>query len=572
MRLHLFIIFSFLFFANPTFSQKITSLDNLFSEIRKEYSGETALATTAYVGQRWRLPGNKGFNESIYYVRDILEKAGFVEETKANGGSLIYRLERRSMLRPTWDPINASLQIVGDDTPILQFSSNRNMITINSYSTPAEGVTAEVVFLNNCNPGEWKEVDLKGKIAFGECHCGRIFEEAVKKRGAIGVLGYRIPHFNQPEKYTHSIPFTSISLDTIRQSWAINLSFEAKEALKKRLENGTVRVKVNIETKIYKEEELTLVAEIKGSTNKEERFVFSAHIQEPGANDNASGVGCLAEMARVAAKLTQSNRLKPNRTLTFLWGDEIRSTYRFVTEDESRLKGIKWGVSLDMVGENTAVTGGTFLIEKMPDPSALWTRGEDKHSEWGASEVKREALKPHYFNDYILDMCLRQAADNDWVVNTNPYEGGSDHVPFLRADIPGLLLWHFTDVFYHTDADRIDKVSPQTLFNVGVSALASAINLVAADKTQALRVLKLLEKEAKKRLDVEFKLSKEAIAKGKSREEELEIIKTWSWWYSESVAKVVDIPLDLGNAKLKKQIKKTQKTIQRYASKKIAEL
>ena len=39
---------------------------------------------------------------------------------------------------------------------------------------------------------------------------------------------------------------------------------------------------------------------------------------------------------------------------------------------------IKWGISLDMVGENTDITGGTFLIEKMPDPSAIWTRGNDK--------------------------------------------------------------------------------------------------------------------------------------------------------------------------------------------------
>jgi aminopeptidase YwaD len=40
-----------------------------------------------------------------------------------------------------------------------------------------------------------------------------------------------------------------------------------------------------------------------------------------------------------------------------------------------------------MVGENTDITGGTFLIEKMPDPSAVWTRGNDKHTEWGGRKM-----------------------------------------------------------------------------------------------------------------------------------------------------------------------------------------
>ena len=30
--------------------------------------------------------------------------------------------------------------------------------------------------------------------------------------------------------------------------------------------------------------------------------------------------------------------------------------------------------SLDMTGEDTAKTGGTFLIEKQADPSAVWDR------------------------------------------------------------------------------------------------------------------------------------------------------------------------------------------------------
>ena len=78
-----------------------------------------------------------------------------------------------------------------------------------------------------------------------------------------------------------------------------------------------------------------------------------------------------------------------------------------------------------------------------------------------------DQLTPHYFNDFILNRCLDQGADNGWIVRTNPYEGGSDHVPFLRAGLLRLLLRHFTDVFYHTDGDRVENVSARTLENVG---------------------------------------------------------------------------------------------------------
>ncbi len=546
----------------------VPSTESLLAAVRSHYSGDSALAAVAFVGQRWRLPGNRGFDESIYYVRDLLERAGFREEGSAEAGHLTYRLERRPLARPAWEPVDAALAIAGEAAPLLRFATNRNMVAINSFPTPPGGVRAEVVYIDDCRPAAFESLDLRGKIAFGECACGMLFEQAVRKRGALGVLGYRIPAYNQPEKYRNSIPFTGIALDTTAKSWAINLSYAAKETLKEQLQRGSLQVEVKIDTRLYSAEELALVAEIAGGSRPEERFVFSAHVQEPGANDNASGVGCLAEMARVAARLTNDGQIDPQRTLTFLWGDEITSTRRFVTEDEARRRGIRWGVSLDMVGENTALTGGTFLIEKMPDPSAIWTRGDDRHTEWGAARVSRDDLRPHFFNDFILDVCRRQAATNGWIVNTNPFEGGSDHVPFLQAGIPGLLLWHFTDVFYHTDADRLDKVSPATLHNVGVSALAAALTLTAGDEAAARQVLDLLQATALERLEKEFQLSKQAIAGGADPAGEHEILKTWAWWYEEAAATVAEIPVWGGSEALNDQVKAVRDAIRSYAAEK----
>ena len=42
--------------------------------------------------------------------------------------------------------------------------------------------------------------------------------------------------------------------------------------------------------------------------------------------------------------------------------------------------------SLDMTGEDTAKTGGTFLIEKQADPSAVWPRPSDPH--WSGAPAR----------------------------------------------------------------------------------------------------------------------------------------------------------------------------------------
>ena len=351
-----------------------------------------------------------------------------------------------------------------------------------------------------------------------------------------------MPKYTQPEKNIHSIQFQGISsADTSKTKWGIVLSYNAKEKLKAALTKGTVQVNVKVVSKIYSSDELTIVANARGTEKPDERFVYSAHIQEPGANDNATGVGTLAEMARVTASLITTKKFSPKRTITFLWGDEIISTRRYIQDDSVRAKGIKWGLSLDMVGEDVAKTGGSFLIEKMPDPSAIWTRGNEKHTEWGGSVLKESDMFPHYFNDFLLNRCKQQAKDNDWVVNVNPFEGGSDHTPFLNAKIPGLLMWHFTDVFYHTDADRLDMVSAKEMKNVGISALAAAYTLCAADETTSLLLIHELTKNALDRLQVEYLLGKEALQTGSTVEKEQHILEVWSDWYVKAIDKMSDI-------------------------------
>ncbi|MCB0493168.1 MAG: M28 family peptidase [Cyclobacteriaceae bacterium] len=537
---------------SPTLTE---TTNTYFKLVRPEFKGDVAYETTAFVEKYWRVAGNTGFNESVYRIVAQLEEAGYVLEAKAEPTDrLTYRIETREMDKPTWEPVDGSLSIVGTDEILLEQSTNRNMVFLNSTSTPKGGVVADVVPIEAVD--DLKSKDVKGKIVFAEMSPRRLYSSAIEA-GAIGIITYDNPAYLQPEKNKTSIQFRRLPYDEKYKTWGIALSYEAKEKLKQAIAAGPVKVKVDITTKIYPSEELTVVANVNGALLPTESLVFSAHIQEPGANDNATGVGTQLEMAMITAKLLKSGQLEAKRTLTFLWGDEIISTHRYITEKEKRTSEINWGISLDMVGENTAEIGGSFLIEKMPDPSAIWTRGEDKHSEWGGEKLALNDMKPHYLNDFIIHVFEDQGAYANWEVNTNPFEGGSDHTPFLKADIPGLLLWHFTDQFYHTDNDRIDKVSKASLVNVGTAALVSAYTLINADEETAQQLLTMLMASATIRMNKELELSRAAVAEGKAIDEEEEILNAWSDWYQQSFATVGDVVPD-SDESLSDRISKAQ--------------
>lgn len=558
------------FATSFTFAQISSTTQTYFDLIRPEFSGDLAYETTAYVAQFWRVAGNTGFNNSIQRIEDQLKAAGYILEENAKAEDrLIYRIETRPMKRPTWEPVDAHLTIVGAKEPLLQFKSNRNMIYQNSVSTPKGGVKAEVVFVESLDA--LKDLSVENKIVFAERNTYQLYNEAIVKGGALGMLTYNNPDYLQPQKNTTSIQFRGLRYDKEVPAWGIALSYAAREALKKALALGPVEVEVAIETKLYPSEELTIVAEVRGSELPKESLVFSAHVQEPGANDNASGVGAQLEMAAVTAKLIQENKIDAKRSIVFLWGDEIISTRRYIQEKEKRNAEVNWGISLDMVGENTDLTGGTFLIEKMPDPSAIWTRGKDQHSEWGGRPLDKSDMTPHYLNDFIIQTFEAQGEYADWVVKTNPFEGGSDHTPFLAADLPGLLLWHFTDQFYHTDNDQIDKVSAATLRNVGTAALVSALTLINADDNTAKSMVTLIMESANQRLETEFALSKAAVDSGELASKEVDILKTWKNWYKNTLETTKDM-VPKTDKNLSKSIKKAQKKLDKKVEKLIADL
>ena len=129
------------------------------------------------------------------------------------------------------------------------------------------------------------------------------------------------------------------------------------------------------------------------------------------------------------------------------------------------------------------------------------------------------------------------------MVKSNPFEGGSDHTPFLNAKIPAVLLWHFTDQFYHTDRDRLEMVSATTLGNVGNCALNIGLLLTAGTPQITKAALSELAEVAVRELRTQGDLSARAIQGGSTTATERTIIQAWRDYYVTALTKIPEMAI-----------------------------
>lgn len=536
-------------------------------------SNYTALEIVRYMDQFWRVAGNPGYNATIDNIHGRLKNTGFLDAPDKRGTPFA-RVEDGPQTRG-WDYQLGSLAFADNDEVLLSRVRDRVSLCINSFSTPDGGLVARLVDVGNGgNPADYEKVDVKGAIVLGDADAGRLWQQAVKARGAAGIVSTAIAPYIRPadpSKFTSQehqdvLQWSSIPYDAEAKSFGFKASWRAASRMRERLKSGPVQVKVEIKSTFYEGPNRTLVAEIPGATKPDERIVLVAHVQEPGANDNGSGSATLFAIAAAMADLSRSRGFeRPGRTITLMWLDEVRGSRQWLSAHPDHAKGVQYMFSLDMTGEDVQKTGGTFLIEKQPDPTAVWTRPSDPHTAWGAGEVKPETLKGSLLNDLHLAVALRRAKDTKWIVRTNPYEGGSDHTAFGSAGVPSVLNWHFTDRYYHTNLDRPDKTSVFEIANVGAAVATSAWFLATADARDAGSVADLLAASADARLALEQKqgatLVSAAPDRAKAEETERQVIAAWRKWYTEALESVRTLPVGGSNATLDARIAQAQQRL-----------
>lgn len=535
------------------------SASSAIEVLRARFDERAAMDLVVFMDQYWRNAANPGFNASIERIKARLEASGFTARATgpANGPSLWTEEFGRAN---GWDHSVGTLTLLGDaaspEEVLLSRERHRVALCINSFSTPPGGIVAPIVDVGQgAAPADYEGREVRGAVVLGDAGAGRLWQMAVVQRGAIGVVSTAAESYvrpGPPGSAADRLPkpewdvfqWGSVPYDDTRRAFGFKASPRAASRVRARLAGGPARVKVQIAASFSPGPVRSLIAEIPGTVKPEERVLLVAHIQEPGANDNSSGCATLLELARAIMTGMRDGRIPvPGRTLTFIWGDEIRASRQWIADHPAQAKQVRYMFSLDMTGENTALTGGPFLIEKAPDPTAVWNRPSDPHTEWGYSPMKAESLRGTLLNDLFLAVCQRLPS---WTVRTNPYEGGSDHSVFLNAGVPSLLAWHFPDRFYHTNLDRPDMTDPLEMKRVGVSVAAAGLLLGGATRADAAGVVRLLEEAAVLRLGLERRqgaeLVKAASDKAAAEATEAAVMTAWRKWYAEALREVVDLP------------------------------
>ena len=134
---------------------------------------------------------------------------------------------------------------------------------------------------------------------------------------------------------------------------------------------------------------------------------------------------------------------------------------------------MRYMFSMDMTGENVRKTGGSFLIERWPDPGAIWERPWDPHTEWGRGDARADQLKGDLINDLHLAVCLRSRAGPAGRSRPPPYEGRSDHRYSVRPEpavLDGISPTALPPIWTRRTHERQEC-------NVGVAVAASAGSL-----------------------------------------------------------------------------------------------
>jgi len=203
---------------------------------------------------------------------------------------------------------------------------------------------------------------------------------------------------------------------------------------------------------------------------KHQVFIVGAHYDHmgadpdgtvwPGANDDASGVVVLLEIAR----LWQERGYVPKRTVLFAaWdGEEIglNGSEHYVEHPRYPLEDTVGMLQLDMVGAGTP----TLAI----GPGGLVARQSMEAAAWLGIPVQSEP------------------------------EGGSDHAPFVAAGVPAALyIWwagEAPDLVYHVPEDDISNIDPDRLEAAG--QLAHLVTLYMSWEQEDLEDLATRRAEA----------------------------------------------------------------------------
>jgi aminopeptidase-like protein len=446
------------------------NLEAIIDKVLNEVSGKKAWEWVARISQYDRVQASPGYNKIAKRLAKHLQDLGFTDievfESPADGKTKTW--EWSPSYR--WDINQGTLKITSpEEEEICNYEKMNLCVVTHSQSCDVE---SEVIDIGpGTSPENYENKDIEGKIVLTSEPIIKNFH-LIEKFGAQGVITYPNIERNHGDieicLYNWLMPSKG-EYNSLK--FGFSLSYKQAQKLKKHLENGKLKVHAKIDATLSDGFYRVFSVPIYGSEFPEEEIVIIAHLCHPlpSANDNASGVASVLELARSLKALIEQKVLEPpKRTIRFVWVPEFNGTIPWVKKHEEKIKKSIACINLDMVGEHRKKVGYPFFIFGAPysTPSII-------------NDLSRIIIKKIAENKKSIAI---NGTKTPMAYKIKPFDGGSDHVIFSDSHfkIPSLMLNH-DDPYYHSSKDTVEMCDPTELkrvigFTGVLSYLLSVIN------------------------------------------------------------------------------------------------
>lgn len=329
-----------------------------------------------------------------------------------------------------WTPVREALRVTG---PVARDLACRCGGL--SPSTPAEGLEAEVVFLERGDREEFERLkgQVRGRFVVAPYYpvARQLKTPLAATYGAVGMI----------EARSHSGGLQPARTCAFAKVGAIPVASISKEDAEylRRLEarKGRVRVRLTLDSRVERKESWNVVGELGGTGGGAEQIVVGGHYDSwhvgPGAVDNAAGVVAVLEAARGLAGFRGHLRRRVKFALFGVEESGLVGSWAFTHRHRDELKDTVLMVNNDVGGRPTGI-GSAGFKELIPALEPIV----------GRVRVAGENLPP-------------------FKVSVGGPGWGSDHFPFVAHGVPtvgmGTTPVRPEDAIYgHTRGDTPDKV------------------------------------------------------------------------------------------------------------------
>lgn len=491
-----FIRFSLLFFIILpviSFNNPITPLISSFADENEDWVD--LINTTRMIEDinvlssnqsNGRYPGTAGSQYTLNYLNTQLSELNVTPLTFREDFNQPFNIEPWTIsINPINLTINDVPMIYNEDYTDLSFSGNTSILTPTELVFVGYGIDTK-------DYNDYYNLDVSGKIVIAsrgappyltyESGYTGLKAQTAFSHGARGLIIVNHPRFGSddfvkgslgPSNFISNIGSISANRTSLEQvglqisTWLndldSNLSLEESYLGSQSHPTGIfATLEVNVQ---YKEsvESANIIAKIQGQTNGtlEHAILISAHHDHlgesligeiyPGADDDASGVAVVLEVARVLNEFHSQQQFEKSVIIAF-WGAEeigLLGSYYFTQKNALfPLNRLDFMIQHDMVGlgpidGKLMVDGGGYIPEEIMNDiregAQQWGSISDVHIGWGMS----------------------------------------DHIPFLEKNIAAVSF--FWDEItnhpkYHTPQDEVEYIEPEVLKKVAATTLGYLLN------------------------------------------------------------------------------------------------